>query len=302
MERVDNSGDCSNIGVQLLLGNDQRRRNFEHHEIVAADLRKYPVIDKKTANHHLAEHARMDRLEGLECELETKLTRLLEDDAVHQAKPAHLAHHLVRSQGILQSRAQILAHGVGALDQVLTVEYFERGQAGAHGEAVLAVRGGVDDGAAQRTIDRIVDILGHHYRGHWDKTARERLGENNHVRRHAVVLRGEKAASASNAGLNLVEHEEGSMLAAEGLDLGEISGVGQDHAGLTLDGLKHDGANAFLGEDLGERGRVVERNLECVREHGAKALAPERAAHQRKRAAGESLQCAALLHDAVAAS
>jgi hypothetical protein len=99
----------------------------------------------------------------------------------------------------------------------------------------------------------------------------------------------------------LVEHEKRTMAAAEGLHLGEISGVGQNHAGLALDGLQDDCADAFLVEDLGERGEVVEGDFESVRQHGAKAVAPKRAAHQRECAAGESVEGATRVDDAVAA-
>ncbi len=103
----------------------------------------------------------------------------------------------------------------GALAQTFAFQDFEGGQPGAHGQSIFAEGGSVDDGALERTIDRIVNAVGHQDRAAGDEAAAEGFGEDDHVGLEAVAMRGEEGAGAKHAGLDFIEDEERSILMAE---------------------------------------------------------------------------------------
>ena len=56
--------DCQDKLVDLTIGDHERRRHFQHHEVIAADLRENAVVSKQAHHDDLPEHRRMD---GHEC-------------------------------------------------------------------------------------------------------------------------------------------------------------------------------------------------------------------------------------------
>ena len=132
-------------------------------------------------------------------------------------------------------------------------------------------------------------VAGQHRR-HRQHSTRQRLAEDEHVGLDAVVVAAEHAAGAAEAGLHLVGDEEGAVLATEGLGTGEVAGLGDDDAGLALDGLHHEGgdggvlqgglegAEVVVGDEVevGEKGAEVGRGrLVGGRGDGGQSAAPE---------------------------
>ena len=70
--------------------------------------------------------------------------------------------------------------------------------------------------------------------------AAEALGERHHVGRDALGLVGEPRAGPADAGLDLVEHQQGARVVAGLPGGGEVPGRGGDHAALALGRLEDD--------------------------------------------------------------
>ena len=96
--------------LQLRFSHHQRRRHFQHHEVVSADLRENALIAKQPHHQNLAEHCRMYAAEALERDAQAKLPRRGEFDAAEHAETADGAHHFVRREGFGKLLAQARAH------------------------------------------------------------------------------------------------------------------------------------------------------------------------------------------------
>jgi len=104
------------------------------------------------------------------------------------------------------------------------------------------------------------------------------------------VVGCEEPAGAVHAGLHFVEDEQRAISRTELLRFAQIIAVRQPNAGFGLYWF-HEKRRALVCRQLPfERGEVVERNGECVRQHRAELAAPEIVAHQRESAAGESVK------------
>lgn len=158
-------------------------------------------------------------------------------------------------------------------------EDVEGGEAGAHGETVFAEGGGVDDGFFEGAVDGFVDVIAHEDGGDGDEASAEGFGEDDHVGLHVVVMGGDEGASASDAGLNFVEDEQGAVFFAEGLDGCEIAGGRGDDAGFALEGLEDDGGDFLLLQGGFDGGDIAEGDFIGLGEHGAETFFPEGVSH-----------------------
>src|SRR5437868_15094077 len=85
-------------GVDLFLVYDQGWGDLEHHEVVAADLGEDSFVAEHAADQHLAEHGGMNLGKSFEREAQGEVRRGLELDAVQQANPGDVLHHVVRGK------------------------------------------------------------------------------------------------------------------------------------------------------------------------------------------------------------
>jgi len=168
---------------------------------------------------------------------------------------------------------------VGAVGEPFGFEDVEGGEAGAHGEAVFAEGGGVDDGFFEGAVDGFVDVVAHEDGGDGDEASAEGFGEDDHVGLHVVVMGGDEGAGAADAGLNFVKNEQGAVFFAEDLDGGEIAGGRGDDAGFALKGLEDDGGDFLLSQGDFDGGDIAEGDFVSLGEHRAEALFPEIISH-----------------------
>lgn len=206
--------------VELGFGDGERRRDFQDHEVVAADLGEDVLVLEESHDEDLSEEAGVDGFECFVGDAGGEFARWLEFDAGKHSFATDFFDHLEVSECGAQPVAEFDAHAVSALDEVLVIEDLNCGKPRAHCQRVLAERGGVDEGAAEGVEDGFVDGVGHEDSGTGNEASAESLGHDDHVWFYSVALRGKEAAGASHAGLYLVEDEKRVVLAAEFLDCG----------------------------------------------------------------------------------
>ena len=244
----------------LVFGDDERRGDFEDHEVVAAHLGEDVVVLEETHDEHLAEHAGVNGAEGLEGDAEAEGGGRLHDDAVEETEPRtseNISKRLRRWVSWARSSAPRCSARAG---EVFGFEDVEGGEAGAHGESVLAEGGGVDDGFFEGAVDGLVDVVAHENGGDGDEASAEGFGEDDHVGLDVVAMAGDEGAGAADAGLDFVEDEEGAVFFAEALDGGEVAGGGGDDAGFALEGFEDDGGD-FVGWRVASRAAMSPKGI-----------------------------------------
>ena len=229
----------------------------------------------------------MKRFEG---SAQQQRARRLEFEGAQQSEPADFRHHLVFGEALPQHPAQLVALRRGARAELLVLQYVQRRQPRAHREPVLAIGGGMNEGALQRAVNRIAHLVRHEHRAARNQSAADRFGENDHIRLDAIVMGGEKGPGSMEASLHLVQREQGSVAPAELLGLLEVARRRQAHAALSLNRLQHEGREALRREVVFERFDVAERRRLRVRKQGTKPVPPECIRHQRERAAGQAMK------------
>jgi hypothetical protein len=60
VHRLHDLLDCANKPFKLSIIDHEGRRNLQHHEIIAADLREYSMVPEHLHGQDLAEYCRMD--------------------------------------------------------------------------------------------------------------------------------------------------------------------------------------------------------------------------------------------------
>lgn len=88
------------VVVELVFGDDERRCDFDDHEVVAAHLGEDVVVLEESHDEHLAEHAGVDGAEGLEGDAKAERGGRLHDDAVEQAEAADFGEHLEAAEAL----------------------------------------------------------------------------------------------------------------------------------------------------------------------------------------------------------
>src|SRR6185437_11725104 len=170
----------------------------------------------------------------------------------------------VRAADALDEVHRVGAEFRGALGELLVDDDAQRGARYGAGERVAA-----EGGTVVAVMDKAEDLARAEHRGDGIEPAGERLADDEHVRRDALMHVGEELAGAAKAGLDLVEHEQNVVLFAGGGDFAQVA-VGRDEdAGLALDGLDEEGAGlrrdgaaqrvgVTEGDDLEARGERPE--------------------------------------------
>ena len=226
--------------VDIVHGDDQRRREPDH------------VLVRLLAQ-HASLHEPLAVLAGT-----TGLVHQLHAD--EQALAAHLVHQ--RRLHVREEPPEVLAQGAGPVHQVVFLEHTQGLTPHSCGQRVAAERGAVVAGP-----EHAHDVTAGQSRGHRQHTATQGLAHEQHVGLGILVLVGEALAATAEPGLDLVEHQQDAPAGADLAHLGQVTGVGHFHAGLTLDRLHQEGHG--VGTDRGfQRVRVVVRNLDetrCVR-------------------------------------
>lgn len=80
MNQLHRLAQSSNKLIDLLISDDQRRRDLEHQKVVSADLGAKAFLPEELPHQHLPEHAGMDAQEGFKRNPESQLPGSLELD------------------------------------------------------------------------------------------------------------------------------------------------------------------------------------------------------------------------------
>ena len=181
MNEIHNLLDGCYEMVDLRIGDNKRRRDFQGHEIIAAYLTQDSMVPKQAHDHNLPEHPRMNFGEGIERKPEQVGVRCSELNSVKQPKTADLGHHIVFAKAPGQRLAKVFAHGSRARAELFILQYIECRKASAHGETVFAVGGSMDKGALQGAVNRIAYGVGHEHGTARNKPAAHSFCQDNHV-------------------------------------------------------------------------------------------------------------------------
>ncbi len=247
--------------VALLGAHRQRRLDPDHP--VAEQRRGDPdALDlQQVAGHRQREVAAVGQgadqalvpghVEGVR-QLETQEQPAAADVGDHPGVPA--------GQG-LQTVAELGTAGPHAGQQPVGGEPVERGQPDPAGQRAAGERRGVPQGEglggqrgpAEHRTDR-------------HQPATQRLGQGEDVGGHAVRGAPEQLAGAAQAGLHLVEDQDGAVLVAQRPQSRQVAGRGLADAALTLDRLHHHGGDAVLG-----RGHPVAHGAQVAVGHPVEA-------------------------------
>ena len=92
--------DSIEILLDLRFGDNERRGDLEHHEVVAAHLGEDVVMLEEAFNEHLSKHTWVDGMEGLKRYAQPKRRWRLEDDAIQHAETADFREHLEPAEAL----------------------------------------------------------------------------------------------------------------------------------------------------------------------------------------------------------
>ena len=179
----------------------------------------------------------------------------MQDDTDHVAGAADFLDE-VRAEG-----DELTERGVpddGALgdlgDELFGLEDLEHGQTGGGREGTAA-----ESGTVRTRQEEVVVRRGHPDRADGE-TAAEALGHGDRVGLHARMLVSEELTGATDAALDLVDHEQDITLAAELLDAAEELRGGGIDAAFSLDRFDQDGGGGLGVDGLVPGREVVERD------------------------------------------
>ncbi len=119
-------------------------------------------------------------------------------------------------------------------------------------------------------------------------TARQRLGNQDHIGFDVPVFDREEPARSTHSGLDLVCHHQGAILAAERGRAREKF-VGGHVDALALDRLDNEGGHFARRQGLLERGKIIEWYRGASGQQRLESAAEVRVVGQRKRAVGQSV-------------
>ena len=119
--------------------------------------------------------------------------------------------------------------------------------------------------------------------------AGQRFGEQHHVGLDAPVLARKKPAGPTKPGLDFVGNEQGSVFSAELKRALQIAVVRKDDA-LSLNRLDKESRGRARSQRLLQRSKIVEGNLDALREKRTEARPEILIAIQRQRAIGQAVK------------
>ncbi len=144
------------------------------------------------------------------------------------------------------------------------------------------------DRAVHLIEDLVEDALAGQQRADRNVTARQRLGEQNHIGLDIPVFDREEPSGSTHPGLDFVGDHQGAVLAAE------RGGTRQEFVGghvdaLALDRLDDEGGDLARRQRLLERGEIVERDRGASGQQRLEAAAEIGIVGQRQRAVGQAV-------------
>lgn len=215
---LDGLGDDVETLAELLLGDDQRRG--EADDVAVSRLGK-----KTLALEEQAEVPGSSAISSL----------LINDDSVQET----LSSDNLEDGGVegLETVTEDLTKLLSLGSEVLLLHDLKGADGHSAAQGVSSVGGAVGAG-----LDDQHDLLAAEDAAHGVETARDGLAEGDEVGLDVGPLGAEHTASSADTGLDLVADEEDVVLGAESLDLLEVTLIGDDDTGLTLDGLADEGS------------------------------------------------------------
>ena len=191
----------------------------------------------------------------------------VEHDSHHQPLAAEFDEAGHALQLGHEAIAQLRAQAAGILHQLVVFHDVDRGEGSPHGQRISAEGGAVVAG---------LEDLGSRAMRHdgADRHARaEALGQRHHVRNDARPLMGEPASGAAGSALNLVDHQQPTLLVAKLPHLLQVFHPGRGDPAFALDGLEKDGNDVGIGlRQRAQRLDVVERDAHEAAHQGFEAL------------------------------
>jgi hypothetical protein len=146
----------------------------------------------------------------------------------------------------LDAAADLLPHALDVVEQALVRDGPDDGEGGRAADRVAAERGAVRAGPEQ--VPGVAEREARADR----QAAAETLGQGHDVGLDAIGLVREPVAGPADAGLHLVQHEQGGVRGADLPGRREVSGWRGHHAGLALDRLEdHHGGRVGHGDAEG---------------------------------------------------
>ena len=133
MSKFDDIADGGDEFLHLIFTDDKRGRNFQHHEVIAANLSENAVIPEHAHDDNLSEHCRMNAHERFKRDTQLKLLRGAEFNPEKKTFAANFLDHFETRERCCEPVAKLAAGGKGAIAQALCFEYFKRGQPRPHG-------------------------------------------------------------------------------------------------------------------------------------------------------------------------
>ena len=162
---------------------------------------------------------------------------------------------------------EVLAGLAGVVEQALGGDGVEDGQPGRTGQRVPAERRAVH---ARR--EHPADVGSEGDEGADGHAAAEALGEGDGVGDDTRLLEGEPRPGAADAGLDLVEDEQGACLVGDLAGRLQVAGGGGEHAALPLHRLEDDGAG-LVGDGGAQGVDVAPRDVADAGEQRLERLA-----------------------------
>ena len=176
-----------------------------------------------------------------------------EGDPLQQSRAAHAGDPRIAPGELEDPGLQLRAEGAGLLEQAVLGEGAEHGEGHGRAQGVAAEGGAVLAGAQQAG-----GVLAEGEHGTDREAAAETLGQRHHVGLQPPDrLVGEPLPRPSDAGLDLVEDQQGAVAGGELAGRAEVLLRQRQHSGLALDRLEHERGDVPRGEGRLECGHVA---------------------------------------------
>ena len=140
----------------------------------------------------------------------------------------------------------------------------------------------MDVTAFQSPNRALEDLAARHHRRHRHVSTAQRLTDRHDVRLESPVLAGEPFAGTAQSSLDLIDHEQGAVPAAQLLRGLEVAGRRQRHQP-SLDRLDDEGGDIARAQLGLKAGQISERNMGAAGQERAEALLEELVADDRER-------------------
>src|ERR1039457_3064690 len=213
-----------------------------------------------------------------------------EFNPAEQSQARRRLEHLIGPQGVGHAGAQQIPKVSRTVAEVPGFEDIQGRQTRTHRQGVFAVGRGVYDRAAQRTVHRVADLVGHDYGRDWDESAAESFSEHDHIGLNVKAMRGKELARAKHSSLHFVEHKHRSVFSADRLHVAQILRRGYSDSSFSLDWLKDKRRKLSSSQLFLDARDVSEWNCLGVGKQGAESFTPESVVHQRQSATSQPVK------------